>query len=660
MDADDPGFYSMPWPNDIRRYEDGSLKLGNFPPALKNPVFMWTTQIGMHHSNGFGNNAAVYFRLTDNFDPQTLPHVNDSREDTSPLLLVNIDPNSDFYLDRVPVVADFKAEGTFYREKNLLALLPAPGYALAPSSRYAVILFDNLNDDKGRSLKKPSLLRKLDRTWRESTGLTEAEFFQLREQKQAVFNFVEGETARSTDEVIGFTVFTTQDPTADALLVGQALNTMSDEFILDKVESLTLQNDCRCVDGDCPSHVLFYGKVSLPHWQKGLDPYLLLGGGINKTDEGEAKPSRYTSENFSLSIGCAAPPEAGRSQMIYAPGSGGSYSYAAGRVARYYENFNHTAIGVTPYRSSDRKSEWADEIKQFGETFGFNLDQTTVNSLLFYNYLNPVSANASHIQGAADQIFIRRVIAQLPALMAKFNVTPEALGLSEDGFKLNDGHAGFVGQSQGATQAPLTFAMDSGFKFAALNGASGVGYPVHVHRRIARETLNQLFVGIGDDELDEFHPIIQMYQTFLEPWSPVNYTSMMNLDNIFITGGYADSCTTRESTYALALALARENKIPEGRITYSPNGVELELEELWPHPSINELLGTPKVVLPGYVDTGLNGNVNLFVMLADNHWALTARDMYVDYLDAVTNGGEPYLNLPDGEYYSTVCGGYVD
>lgn len=159
MNPQGQGFYQLPWPNDTRLRSDGALDLRGFPPALLHPLLGHALQVGARITRGFGTHAGTMFTLSGPLDQQSLPSVQDSTADTSPVQLVNLNPQSARYRERIPVRVNFDGLQTLFKPGQLLTVMPYPGYGLEPKSRYAVLLFNGLRDSHGQPVRTAPFLQ---------------------------------------------------------------------------------------------------------------------------------------------------------------------------------------------------------------------------------------------------------------------------------------------------------------------------------------------------------------------------------------------------------------------------------------------------------------------------------------------------------------------
>ena len=143
------GFFDAPWPSDTRLHPDGSIDLTGFPGRAANPIANVVLGRGEAATFGFGTNSAVYFRTSAELDPASVPAYADlTVTDRSPVMLLDLD---DPTAPPVPLLVDFEAAGTPRRPSNLLTLLPYPGHPLAPSTRYAAVVFNGAAGRLGRA-----------------------------------------------------------------------------------------------------------------------------------------------------------------------------------------------------------------------------------------------------------------------------------------------------------------------------------------------------------------------------------------------------------------------------------------------------------------------------------------------------------------------------
>jgi hypothetical protein len=153
------GFFSMPWPNDIRVLPDGSLDMAGFP-LPPNPLVANILSLGASITQGFGTNSAVFFQTTGAaIGAASLPTAEGSVLPGSSVMLVDLD---DPGAPRTPVLLNIKNSIGLLRPPDLLSILPYPGHPLAGDTRYAAILFDGIQAPGGAAFAPSPLIAELD------------------------------------------------------------------------------------------------------------------------------------------------------------------------------------------------------------------------------------------------------------------------------------------------------------------------------------------------------------------------------------------------------------------------------------------------------------------------------------------------------------------
>lgn len=558
MEAGTDRFFDMPWPNDIRRTPSGSPDFKHFPAFQVSPL---ATQIGLTGSStltGFGLNSGVFFRMSGKLAPDQFGSPAETQQPNALALLVNIDPDSPQYLERVPLKMDFDPIKTLFKPDNLLTLLPYPGYSLAPDAEYAAILFNGITDKSGKPVQPATLLGELDKPYNGDLGLSEAEFQQLRTQKQKVQDYVAAHTAWQPDDIVAFSVYSTHNPTQQAEQLARAVQAIDDQTVAESVQYLEpiMPGYDTCGYNNM---VTFVGELDMPVWQHGPKPYFISGGGLRFTETGEAIQNGTETVKFSISFGCN-PAVGGKPVVLY---SGGTAEDHYGSMY-ILEKTNYSAIGISvmPLHGNERLDPQAEFVGNFLRDLGLDIvNAETIAGVIFYNYLNPRSAIGNQLQSAAEQIFIKRVAQNIEAVFNNLNMDPDEYFVPEGSFNMRPDFAGIIGQSQGATNAPIALAMDPEFKLAQLNAVGSLSRTQLLHRGSVRDLVNVALVGGVASEYDEFHPLLSVMENFHDPANGLNYASQINTDHLLVTAGYGDACVAIETALPIGFALARHGKL---------------------------------------------------------------------------------------------------
>lgn len=638
MAPDKGDFFAMPWPNAMRTQADGSLDFRSFTGSYLNPLSAQALAAGAPTTFGFGVNTGGYFRFSGSLSTASLPDVKQTLQADSAIMLVNIDPQSPQYLERVPLRLDFQPIATLYRPGNVLAYLPYRGYSLAAEATYAAIVFTRLTDENGVPIEPAPLLAQLrEPTSTDTGGWTQTEFATLRNQYQQVEAYVEAHTDFDVEQIAAFTVYRTQNPVRHSLRLKDAVARFSDEEIMASV--IALERVERCSRW---SDAYYEATIRLPRWQHGPVPYLISGGGLLLDEQGIPLPNGSTQVRVGIAIGCDAI-GLQRPLVVLADGTGGSYQNY------FYSDYflgsgptNHVFLSVSPLFSDDRVDFQQDALARWLEQLDVPFDSTMLAGFLYYNYINTVGAIGSQMQSAADSLYLARLGLNLNVIFNQFGMNLVEDGLHWPELVIDSERVGLIGQSQGASAIPVALANEPLFSFAMLNGLAGHAYPQMVYRGSVRTLLNQGLFGMVAAELNEFHPFAQFVQTFYEPADPVNYAPYINTRNLLITAGYHDNCVVRESSGSVGFAYARYGKLQVTR----------------PFPGYDDITGLgylqdeAGVALPLYDANKPDGGIGLFSQDTAGHYLDGQMNVVHGFMDFAL-GYVPYPLLPAPDYSST-------
>ena len=508
------GFFAMPWPSDVRRSATGSIDLTGYPGS-DNPLFAWVLGAGSAATDGFGTNSAAFFTTTGPIDTATLPGAVESVDPlTSTALLVDLDhPGA----APVPLLTRFTATGSDLRPANLLALLPYPGHPLEPSTRYAAVLLDGIEDSTGHPLPRSPLVTLLDAAWVDALPFTEAEWDALRDQRDDALAAV-GARGRPPEDVIAFTVFTTQDTTGEMEAIAAAVEALpTPAFVTRTAGTCTLPTGRTTVTA----------TLDLPVWQAGARPHLIAGGGIVVGDGGRAVRQGTERVVAKMTFPCGSSPSpSGWPILLWMDGTGGSAGSSS--ISELGTGtLPYVVASVAPMYSGDRSvSGYAGED-------------------LFFNFANPLAARTNQLQQAADLLYLERVV-QAVTLTAAETAGPSPVETRDDTVLL-------AGHSQGALTLPMAAAFDADTEGVFVSAGGAGFYLSLVHRGDVRAQIDAL-LGTPAGELDEFHPAVHALQTIAEVGDAANYAPLVS-SHVLSVSGVDDGCSPVEVGSALGTAL---------------------------------------------------------------------------------------------------------
>jgi hypothetical protein len=506
------GFFSMPWPDDSRRKANGSLDLAGFPGRSANSTVETTFAKGEADSFGFGTNSAVYFQTAASLDPAGLPQPAATTDPHSPIQLIDLDrPGT----PAAPIIVDSKATGTQLRPPGLVTVLPYPGHPLRPRTRYAALVFSQLKDLTGKGLAPSPLLRALDGP--APAGVATATWAKLRAERDVANAAVSARTTWPREDLVAFSVFTTQDVLGPMAAITAGINARP---------APALHDVAAVADGCDRGMARVTAKIDLPKWQQGQLPYLNDNGAL-RIEKGQAVPELDPlTVKVDLAVPCAPVPARGWPLLLYMNGTGAPAD--ARSVVDLVGPASYAVASIAAAFSGDR---WVPESALLGD-------------LLFFNFINPVAGKTNQLQQSADMLWLRRA-------MAGFNFPITAAGPPP---AIDRSTVVVAGHSQGAVPLPIMVASDPTIRAAYISAGGGGLYHTVVNRGDVAPTMEKL-LPVQRGEVDQFHPLAHVLQTFAEVGDAANYASRITRADILLYGGLTDGCAPIEGSVHLATAL---------------------------------------------------------------------------------------------------------
>ena len=135
------GYFSMPWPNDIRRSDSGMNDWTSLPgintdiftePLPPIPLLPEIVAKGQTTVNQFGRQTAVFFQANVELAAASLPAPAQTTSSGASVLLMDLATG-----DLAPTVVVNQERADRFRPAHLLTVLPYPGHPLRSDARYA-------------------------------------------------------------------------------------------------------------------------------------------------------------------------------------------------------------------------------------------------------------------------------------------------------------------------------------------------------------------------------------------------------------------------------------------------------------------------------------------------------------------------------------------
>ncbi len=562
-------FYDLPFPNDLRRHDDGRLDLSLFPT---NALLVDQIRAAAESLDGFSLNGAMFARFTGPLDPASLPDPAASITPTSSVYLVNVDADSPQHSQRTPIIATFRATGTQTLGIDNLVVRPYPGFPLDEGTTYALVITTRVQAAGGGAIGAAPEMTKL------VGSDSDPAIAHARGVYQPLLDLLDEPGDDERDDVASAAVFTTQHATAvaGALKKGVAAATApvaTDVAVMNALTAMTV----------------FTGNYQAPNFQAGDVPYKNAPSGEIKVDaSGSAIPQRMETLRFSVAVPAGAVPANGFPIAIYAHGTGGDYlsgvdDGTAERLARE---------GIATISM--------DQVLHGPRNPGGNPE------LDFFNFGNVFAARDNALQGYADGFSQLRLARGLTISDTGRTVTFDMAKVF------------FFGHSQGGLTGPGFVAFEPLVKGAVLSGTAGLLYLNLLNKTKPLNIPALVETFLRDEPVDENNPSLALVQMWVDRSDPENYAPLMvrhpvagvSPRNIFQTEGFTDTYSPNIGIEAFATALG-------GDIVQEPDqkevaGLTLRGRTIKPAPITDNLNGATAVLAQFKQRQGSDGHFVVF------------------------------------------------
>lgn len=599
----DQGFLSLPWPGDARLTEDGAPDLTTFPNPGGVGLIETYRDAVLQLVRGAGAYPLMQVRFDGDLDPDAWPAPSDTLAPDSPVILLNVDPDSPGYLQRLPVQLHWQDDDRVYVDARTLSAYPAIGFPLLPATTYAFVIVDSLGDADGLPLGIPQTLQSaIDGVGHEQLAAATAP---LGDALDAVG------VPRSS--VAAATVFTTQETTAE-------LHQMRDWLMEPTHVEAPVIESVLWVNSEFTTLNLWELTYSTPIFQAGEPPYATSGGGFEFID-GEPVIQRWETVTASLSI-----PTTGNSPypiVIALPGTGGSI----------YDHLDPQE----PYPMGRLLAERGIATLSIEPPLTGGRGEGAMPDLHTFNYFNPESARCVLRQEALDASYAIRLIR-------------EELPSADQNWTLDASRLGFFGHSQGAHTGALLAAVEPELDPVMINGMGGVLAYTIIERKTPFDIEETVRLAIGEtsEPMTIFHPMVGIAQLLVDVVDPIHYGPEWYLQaphnsgtSVLHTAGYLDPFVPYQTINGLAVA----------------SGNHLVWPAQWEFPEM-ELAGLESLAPPYSANVvsayGEAHTVGLITRADTGHWTVqdsgTVAIQAAEFLESgLSFGGDPPVVLPPGE-----------
>ncbi len=553
-------FYDAPYPADFR-VTAGQLDLTKHHAPTDLVVDYLA---GLQQHTGFGLNSGVYFRFDHGIGMNSLPTTpSESIREDSTAFLVNVTQGSENFGKKTPVHFKLYKNERKYFGANLLAMKPFPGFPLEENTTYAAIITTAAKGSEGALKPSETLTAILGDGQTVPTNVFDS-FAPLRQYLQV-----------TPHNLAHATVFTTGSPTAIAPPIRNAIMAAPYTELADIVK-----------DEEVVEVNFYHGVTDIPLIQFGQRPFSNTADGGQLVFDEDGNLELQGSEQGEVGIALPANsdmPIDGWPVVIYSHGTGGDYrSVVDGEMAGRLATEGLASISIDQVFHGLRSSSSLPELE-------------------FFNFSNPEAARNNVLQGAADNLWLERIVKEIE------------LQTDRGTEKFDPNRIYFMGHSQGALVGVPYLAMTESVQASVLSGGGGLIYLTLLYKKQPIDISN-IASNILDDDLDDFHPMLALLQAWIDPSDPIVFakqiSTMERPMDLFILEGIGDTYTPNVTARALSTAFGVDHIEP---IVEPLQGLNVQGIISTPSPVANNCVGFSTCGLAQYRPLpGRDGHFVLF------------------------------------------------
>ena len=625
-------FLAFPFPSSVRTDSYGRPDMSGYP--MPKPVISFIlgdivdslfTKVQKERA-GFSPLGAVYFRSSAPIDQNTgrMNYMNTANENSC-VQLINVEPESRHYKERVPVYVTFQNNGNDLWADNTLVLRPVPGVGPHPGDRHLAVVLDCMKSN-GRNIEQSDKLAViLDKT------------APIQINDETVFYVDQlAELGIDKSRVRAFAGYDTTD-------VAKEMDQMAAEL---KGKGKIVKNSSGIAEGSWRE----VNGVSVFSGQ--FETYNFIEGNYNKTHpdysgsgdgeirfdaNGQLKSTGHKEViNFQITVPKSDMPANGYPIAVYGHGTGGSASTHVGNNDEgpmLIENDIPIAmIGLDACLQGDR-------------TDGDGTESSLMTMLL----QNPVVIRESVRQTVNDMLVLYDILDSDGLILPP---NPKANNTSAN-VRFDPSYGLFVGHSQGSQEGGVLLGVTGQVKNAFMSAGGGgvalsfvelkldIGVSMFQDKTIA--DIVSLVFGQNKNAISYDTFITNhIVQPLLDPIDPLNFAHRfikeppagMAPKNIAQTMGVNDQCTPMVTQMAMATAegLPVVGHLYEASDAMKYAGFDTPLNS----PVSNNITSTTgDIVTGGFVQFENQGTSNPHFVL---YHIPGAKEVYLNFFRGVLNG----------------------
>ncbi|MBP0016376.1 MAG: hypothetical protein J7647_02325 [Cyanobacteria bacterium SBLK] len=500
-------FYDIPYPSDLRLDDRGRPNMTGYPISKYAFLIFGVKEISGDRT-GFPTVSAAYFRFDGVLSSQDIDRLIPAELD-SPVLLVDVDPNSPDRGKLYPTVAHDLIADSAYIPEHTLAVAPYPGIVLPPHRKYAYVVMKTLKDDRGELLGAPESLERLLSEGNPPNGVLGQEaheqFAPLRSMLRE-FNI-------PPESVAAATVFTTGDPAGELKALSDGVRAQYDlsidNLVLDPKDGTSHERFCE-----------LHATIEFPQFQQGTPPFDAL---ISLNSEGLFKinpngiliEQRQETANVVITIPKTPMPANGYPLIFYFHGSNGRSTQVVDRgpIPKPGE-MELAGLGPAHIVAERGFAAVASALPLNPERLPDGPDSA------YQNFKNLAAYRDTFRQGTIEQGLLLDAIESLeisPDILA--DCSGPSLPLGATHFRFETEKIGVLGQSHGAQYANIFGAIEPKVVAVVPTGSGGFW---SLYTELEFKYLTEIML-VTKQRVRYLHPGLQLLQTSWEGAEPMAY-----------------------------------------------------------------------------------------------------------------------------------------
>ncbi|HEY4219901.1 MAG TPA: alpha/beta hydrolase [Myxococcota bacterium] len=530
-------FLATPWPSDVMLTDTG-LDLSTVPDPFHSGTEEDAIQL-IATNKHYAATGALYFHVDGGVDESSLPKdAAESLLQGTAMFIAQVEPAFSsvdakkpdrVLLQGVPAIWQQYQDGNSFLPKDTMAVMPILG--AVPKGPFALIVTSNARSPSGAALGPSPDLLALMRCDPERAGARKVDCTPYQQIVRAL--------GVPPEDVALIQLVTPEDATSGLVNAAKVVRQLPPPAVTNLSKR-----------GDTTNYTIFDGTVHIAELQAGVAPYAALdrennyaSGGFQTDAHGDTVVQRFADVPFVITVPHTPPQSpSGYCSVIYGHGTGGDLdSGIDDGSADQLALAGCAMIGMSEplHRTREGFSD--------GET-----EQTV--EILTFNFFNPVAGRDNWRESAIEKV---QLVSMAQSLSIPASVTGSA------GVVLDPERVSYFGHSQGGIAGALFVAIEPRIRGAFLSGA-GAGFgaslvlktdPPPAIADVLKTALS--YPGDSSEEIDLFHPVIALLQTFIDPADPINYGDLWrerggNVPSLVMTSGQKDTFTPPVCHGALA------------------------------------------------------------------------------------------------------------